>query len=373
MGKKKSKSVFIKILIILNILVAVGLLLSSFSSYISPSKYWIFAFTGLVYPILLLSNLFFILIWLVLWRRIIFLSLVCILIGWDQLTSILPIHLTHSRPLKADPIKIISYNVHSLYGYVPHQSASETRSKVTDFLSGQQADIICIQEFFAMGENFNKIVSRFTRAINLNHYYLKNYHEFWDKEKINAIATFSRFPIVKSDQIGFQDQSIFAIYTDLLIHSDTVRVYNLHLEPFRFVDEDYSFYSGLTNPEAETPKIKEGSKKMAWKLKRAFIMRSKQVDRLKNHMQQCQYPMIVCGDFNDTPSSFTYRTLTRGLNDTFKKSGREIFGSTYAGKLPSFRIDYILYSDYFMSTHYQKFPIDLSDHYPITSTLFVKP
>lgn len=370
MAQKKVKSVIIKSLFILNIFLVIGLILTYTAAYISPSSQWIFAFFGLAYPIFLIFNLFFILIWLILWKRFIFLSLITILAGWNQLTSVLPLHLSNSMPPSAKPVKIISYNVHSLYGYVQSQSASETRSKVTEFLASQQADIICIQEFFAMGENYAKTVSRFTRAINLENYFFKNYREFWDKEKINAIATFSRYPIVGHDFIGLQDQSNFAIYTDIIINADTVRVYNLHLEPIRFGDDDYSFYSRLTDPEVNTPRIKEGSRKMAWKLKRAFIQRSRQVDILLSQMRQCRYPLIVCGDFNDTPSSYTYHQMTSVLNDSYKKAGQGILGSTYAGKLPSFRIDYILYSDFFKATKYKKFDIDLSDHYPITATIY---
>jgi len=372
-SQKKAKSIILKFLIILNFLFVAGLILCYTAAFISPSRYFIFAFFGLAYPFFLFSNLLFVLIWLILWKRIIFLSLVTVVAGWGQLTSIFPLHFSTSRPASAAALKIISYNVHSLYGYVPSQSASETRSKVTEFLSGQQADIICIQEFFAMGENYAKTVSRFTRTINLNNYFFKNYREFWDKEKINAIATFSRFPIVRNDFIGFEDKSTFAIFTDILIDRDTIRVYNLHLEPIRFGDDDYSFYTRLTNPQANAPKLKEGSKKIAWKLKRAFIQRSKQVDILVSHMKRCPFPLIVCGDFNDTPSSYTYHQLHTFLKDSFKEAGKEVFGSTYSGKLPSFRIDYILHSDYFTATNYQKFNIDLSDHYPITATLFVKP
>jgi len=372
-SKKKVKSVVIKLLIALNFLAVCCLLLSYTAGYISPSRYWIFAFFGLAYPVFIFINLIFIILWLILWKRMVFLSLITVFAAWNQITSLLPLHFSNPKPPKAVSVKIISYNVHSLYGYVKSQSVPETRSKVTEFLTNQQPDIICIQEFFAMGENFNKTVSRFTRAIHLNNYFFKNYREFWDKEKINAIATFSKFPIVRSGSIGFPDKSIFAIFTDLMIDQDTVRVYNLHLEPIRFGDDDYSFYSKLTDAEANTPRIKDGSKKMAWKLKRAFIQRSRQVDMLVGHLNLCPYPLIICGDFNDTPSSYTYHRLTSRWNDAFKKAGREFLGSTYAGKLPSFRIDYILYGDYFSATHYQKFNIDLSDHYPITATLFIKP
>jgi endonuclease/exonuclease/phosphatase family metal-dependent hydrolase len=154
------------------------------------------------------------------------------------------------------------------------------------------------------------------------------------------------------------------------MNGDTIRIYNLHLESIRFGNEDYSFYSHLTEPDIEEPTpIKEGSKRMLSKLRTAFVYRSKQVAILSKHIAAGRYPVILAGDFNDTPSSFTYQQLTRGMTDSFIESGHGLFMSTYAGKLPSFRIDYILHSDEFRSILYKKFDINLSDHYPITTTL----
>jgi endonuclease/exonuclease/phosphatase (EEP) superfamily protein YafD len=127
----------------------------------------------------------------------------------------------------------------------------------------------------------------------------------------------------------------------------------------------------LTEPDKDVEQLplKEGSKRMLWKLRKAFVIRSTQVNSLADHVAGCPYPVILGGDFNDTPSSYTYHQLSKTLNDSFKYSGNGFFESTYAGKFPSFRIDYVLYSHHFKSIHYKKIDISLSDHYPITSTL----
>ena len=112
---------------------------------------------------------------------------------------------------------------------------------------------------------------------------------------------------------------------------------------------------------------------MLWKLKKAFVLRAGQVDILADHLASCRYPVILCGDFNDTPSSYTYRRLTKKLNDTYIEQGKGLFGATYGGRLPSFRIDYILHTGTFRADDYYKYPVDLSDHFPITATLVKKP
>ena len=74
--------------------------------------------------------------------------------------------------------------------------------------------------------------------------------------------------------------------------------------------------------------------------------------------------MILCGDFNDTPLSYTYRQLSRKLTDSFIEKGRGI-GNTYIGEFPSFRIDYVLHSPTLYTVGYTREDITLSDHYPI--------
>jgi endonuclease/exonuclease/phosphatase (EEP) superfamily protein YafD len=174
---------------------------------------------------------------------------------------------------------------------------------------------------------------------------------------------------VNHGEFRLETKNYFAIYTDILYDSDTIRVYNLHLESIRFGDEDMSFYSHLTNPGTETPPLKPGSQKIMWKLKKAFFNRAKQVDILAKDIKNCPYPVIICGDFNDTPLSYSYNKLVSGLNDAYKSAGYGIFGETYAGKLPAFRIDYIFYCDFFSASGYRKFEVNLSDHYPIAAIL----
>jgi endonuclease/exonuclease/phosphatase family metal-dependent hydrolase len=369
MTANKKRSIIIKILVFLNLFACLFLICAIIAVYIDPSKSWVFAFFGLAYPVLLIINLAFVLLWIILWKKYVFLSLVVILCGWNQLTSFYPFRFGGLNPRTNNSITVISFNIHRLFGNEKTESIPETRSKVTDFLSNHQADILCVQEFFAVGEDYNKTIYRFTRSLELPFYYYKNYKKFWNKTMINAIATFSRYPIVNQGEFRLDGKDFFAIYTDIAIKNDTIRVYNLHLEPFRFGNEEIAFYDNLTSPGSETAPLNKSSRKMFWKLKKAFIARAKEVNMLTEDMRYCPYPILVCGDFNDTPFSYTYRELTRNLNDSFKQAGFGFFGETYAGRLPAFRIDYILFSDFFTPCGYKKFEIDLSDHYPIATIL----
>jgi hypothetical protein len=166
---------------------------------------------------------------------------------------------------------------------------------------------------------------------------------------------------------------VFAVYSDLLIDEEKIRVYNVHLESIRFEYDDYSFYTSLSEPDLDKHKFKDGFSKIIEKLRKAFIQRAQQVDILEQSIEKSPYPVVVCGDFNDTPSSYTYNILTNNLYDSFRKAGGDFLGRTYAGSFPSFRIDYILFSKSFKAYEYHKFDIDLSDHYPVSVFLNITP
>ncbi len=85
-------------------------------------------------------------------------------------------------------------------------------------------------------------------------------------------------------------------------------------------------------------------------------------------MDSSPFPILVCGDFNDLPNSYAYQKIAKGLEDSFLKKGNGI-GSTFIGKIPFLRIDYILHSHHFETIKINIHPQELSDHKAIESNL----
>jgi endonuclease/exonuclease/phosphatase family metal-dependent hydrolase len=368
-GKAGGRSFAKTLMVIINILVIICLLLSYAAAYISPEKYWLLAFFGIAYPVFLLINVLFIIFWILLWKKYFMLSLATVLIGYNQVQSLFPFRFSADPVTPAGTMKILTFNVHSLYGRTNHDYDPHTPSKVMEFIAGEKPDILCIQEFYAAGHDYLSILDHVSSRINMEHYFFHNYYDVTDSKKINALVIFSKYPIVRTGSVKFMDRNTMSVFIDFISGSDTFRVFNLHLESIKFGDEDYSFYSHLTAPASEKVKITTGSVKIFGKLKKAFVLRAEQVDIMKEQIRKSPYPVIVCGDFNDTPFSYTYNTLEKGLNDSYKQAGKGFSGNTYAGKFPSFRIDYVLSDDHFAAYNYTRYRNNLSDHYPVAVSL----
>ena len=295
-------------------------------------------------------------------------SVLALAIGWNSFSSSFQFNLNTSIPTNKD-IKVMSYNcmLFDLYNWSHNK---KSRELIFDMLQEESPDILCLQEFFTSESkhHFNNTdtLTKFLPAKNIHTEYAISLrgNDHW------GIATLSKYPIVKKGKILFNTNSNnICIFTDVLIHQDTVRIYNIHLASIHFGKKEYQFIDDIINDKT-TEEI-EGSKNILRRLKLAFIKRSEQATIVAQHMAECKYKKIICGDFNDTPSSFAYRKLKGDLNDAFIESGSGL-GKTYAGKLPALRIDYILYSNSFESYNYKNFPETYTDHYPISCYLKVK-
>lgn len=349
-----------------NYLAAIFLLLSLLAAFISPKTFWPMAFFGISFPVLFVLNLAFVIYWGMQFRWWALLSAGMLLASVNNFLGNVQFRFGETIPGKQD-IKVMNYNcmLFDLYNWSHNK---ESRKIIFNVLQEETPDILCLQEFYTSEEkgdyNNADTLQKFLRAKNMHAEYTVTLRGFdhW------GVATFTRFPIVRKGKIDFNTSSNnICIYTDVLIDLDTVRIYNLHLASISFGKKEYKFIDDLSKQEISDPELKE-SKNILRRLKKGFLERAGQTELVSAHMATCPYKIILCGDFNDTPSSFAYHTLAKELKDAFRESGSGI-GKTYHGSLPFLRIDYILHDKGFSSFNYARYPETMTDHYPISCYL----
>jgi endonuclease/exonuclease/phosphatase family metal-dependent hydrolase len=345
----------VKIGWLLNILAVLLLIATYLSVYIPPDVCWISFFFGLIYPYLLWINLFFVVGWLILKPRYLFLSLVTVVAGWSFLIRYIQWdNKTSDKP----GIDVISYNVN----YFEKQGSGisqQTADSIIAFLEERSPDIVCLQEVRLRSPRIFDLPALIRRFAFAEHYqYARTAHS-------GGMVTITRYPVVGMEEIRFAHSGNMALATDVVAAEDTLRILNVHLQSFRIDPEDYSI---LSSPDLTESSDRQEIKKVSGKLKRASQMRALQARMIREYIDKSPFPVLVCGDFNDTPFSYTYRKVKGKLKDAYVESGKGI-GHTYIGTLPSFRIDFILHGDYFESCNYTQGTMDFSDHRPVSCRL----
>lgn len=349
------KKALLKIFFVANWLTVLSLFISYLSVYISPDRYWVPSFFGLAYPIIVIINLVFILFWLFVKPRYLLFSLVAIIAGFGFLSRY--VQLSGEKTDKGE-VKVLSYNVHNFHSG-ENRVQREKADKIVGFLQNQSADIICLQEvrlrrfdIFSLQNTVNKLGA-------IKHY------QYARSGSSSGSVTMTRYPIINMGEIRFESSGNITIYTDVIIKNDTVRIFNVHLQSYQIDPGRYSIIDSLDFTDNED--IHEVHE-LGSKLKHAFQLRAKQVREIRTYIDDSPYSVIVCGDFNDTPVSYAYHKLRGSLNDAFVSSGKGV-GRTYIGKLPSFRIDYILYGNKFKSYNFKTNDFRMSDHLPVSCEL----
>jgi len=347
------KLVFL-ILIILNILAVAAIITSYLSVSVSPVKWWVPSFFGLAYPVILVVNIGFFLFWVLVRPRFSWFSLLAILIGWGFIAKFIQLR---GKSMESADIKVLSYNVQFFSGN-GEDSMKETSDEILAFLKDQRSDIICLQEVRLRQNEIFNLGEAVAGLDFINHY------QFARSSTTYGSVTMTRYPIVNMGEIRFDNSRNITIYTDVLIGKDTVRIFNVHLQSYNLDPERYSIISSGIDEEEDLKEVRE----IGSRFKKGIRLRAEQVETLREYIEKSPYHTIICGDLNDTPVSYSYRQIKRGMKDSFVTSGKGL-GFTYTGKFPYFRIDYIFHSTGFESYNFDTHDFRHSDHLPVSCSL----
>lgn len=336
-----------------------GLISVYISVYIPPDKFWIPAFIGLSYPFLLVANVLFIVFWLVVRWKYALLSFVAIVSGFGSFAGFIQFG---GKSADNTNVRVMSYNVRHFWGENGKDDRKENARRIITFLEESEADIICLQESRLRKNQIFNLSKTVEELKNIKHY------QFASSSSTYGSVTMTRYEIVNMGEIRFEKTRNITIYTDMLIDGDTIRVYNVHLQSYHIDPQNYAI---LESGDIQEERNREVYRKVAGQMKQAFMRRAAQAREIRKHIDDSPYPVIVCGDFNDTPTSYAYHTIKSGLVDAFVHSGHGV-GRTYVGELPSFRIDFILHSKSLKSYNFETLDFKHSDHLPIVCDILLE-
>lgn len=352
------------VLLVLNILSAFFFVGCCASAYISPATLPFLSVVNLGFPLVLAGNVLWVLFWLFWQRKFSFISLVALLLGGFNLLSYFSLFPSKAKlPQGIASYTIMTYNVKNFDLYNWKNNAA-SKKQIMEVIRGKKPDILCLQEFYSdSSKNFNTLQEllkiypyyHFWKSLSLDH------GRYWGQ------ATFSKYPIVKKELLTFENSKHnLCLVSKIQLGDSVISVYNVHLQSYHFDNHDYAAMEkvGASDTNHRIPLGK-------WyrKLSEATQQRAVQADILARRIQDDTRPVALCGDFNDSPNSYVYHKVSKGLKDTFLKAGRGV-GQTYNGPFPSLRIDYILLNPSFNIMEHQVLHQGTSDHYAVLTKVF---
>lgn len=349
-GGKRRLTLLGVILRILAAAVSAALALSFLSAYVNPADNSLLLYFGLFFIPLLILDIIFTLILAKLRSRLLWLNIAALVPAFHYFGSFIRIPIADQECTADETVNLLSFNVGTFRLSQDGTPYGRCIDSLAEYIEKHDFDIVCLQEVsFRNPEEIKPVTERFG-------YSHSHYRKIYSGCFGNLIL--SKHEITGSGVIKFARSGNLSIYADVIIGPDTVRIYNNHLQSYNI--SFTSMIKNITDAEKLTSEI-AGLKD---KLSNSGVMRSAQVDTILHSIERCSMPAIICGDFNDTPVSYTYQRLSRERKDSFKEAGKG-FGATYSQLWPLLRIDYILVPDMYMPVEHRTDRILISDHYPV--------
>jgi endonuclease/exonuclease/phosphatase family metal-dependent hydrolase len=345
----------------INSLVLVISVISYLSVLVSPEFFWVSGFVSMLIPFCILGNIFFVLLWW--WRKrwYALYSLFVLIIGfpfWHASISLGGI-LKEDFDKTKNYVSVLSYNVREFDIYQKQDKNHTVTKNTIKWIKNDTSDIKCIQDFYnsETAKVFNTREQLSAQDSDNSYNFHVRYTSANHSKGQFGIAIFSKYPFINKGEVPFRVRTDNgAIFADIVKGNDTIRIYNVHLESMSINQNELQL---IDKPE-------ETFWYAGKRLKKGFSMRAQQVQTIVEHIQTSPYPVILCGDLNDLPYSYSYFKLHRHLKNSFESKG---LGTefTFNGKLFFLRIDNQFYENeklncLYFNTHRE---IPFSDHYPI--------
>ena len=339
-----------------NVASIILMLLVGYSDHLNPQEHPILSCLGLTFPIFLAINFGFLAFWAVFSLKRVIVPILGFMICYSPVRSYFPLNVSSSESVD---LKVVTYNV---AGY----SADEKGVRggglegALDYVSKQKdADIICLQEVTLLAKEKEPFLSTFP--------YIESYYL---KASGSAVALLSKYPIISHESVCYDNEDFVSIAYTLNVKGKPFMVINSHLATAGLSSEDRHDFNSMVHGDKKTEVAREESKRLLVKLGARNAKRARQVKALSRFLKAHKgVPVILCGDFNDSPISYPHYEMSKRLTDCFRESGNGL-GWTFFRNAIHVRIDHIFCSSHFVPcTCKVDANATSSDHYPMLCSL----
>ena len=349
------------ILFVLNLILALGLLLTTLAGTLLPSRTVLPSLMAYGYLPLLAANVLMIVVWLLLRRWTWLLSAAVIALRWGMVGLFFQVN---AGVKTLDPeehpymFTLMSYNVHQFQG--PDNRPEQSDSNAMEFLSllrKHHPDVLCLQEYAAPKR---VALTDSLTLMGYNHYYGAHTSK---RGLPYGTVVFSRLPIAYVSRLDSEK-----LLVELLVEQQRLKVCCIHMDSYRFDAGDREEIERMRRGE-----VQQSSRRTMGKVKKTILSHETEwLQRLRPVVTESSVPTVMAGDFNDIPGSWLYHQVAKEMRDSYRDCGNGM-SITYNGGFPQFRIDWVFHGDRINTLRYRRIKSSMSDHYPILTTMELEP
>lgn len=335
------RKIFNKLIYWGTLLAAILLLISFVLPYLPPKRFPTLSLLSLIVSLLILVNMLFAIYWAVQRNRNFFLPFAVLFISYFYFNVFYEVSSEGDASQFKNTLSVLSYNVRLFNAYEKHPG-TEVSQIIDEILFEEHPDIVCVQEYYK------------PNTVDFSIYPYQYIHFKSEKAKLGH-AIFSKYPLLNTGGFDFHDTYNNTLFADVVKGKDTLRIYSVHLQSLGIIPR-VSFLQDSDN------------EKLRKRVSGAFEKQQNQIEAILEHRKQTKYPVIVCGDFNNTPFSYSYRKLKEGMQDAFRERGNGL-GTTFKFEKFPMRIDYIFASEGLEIISFDTLKKTFSDHYAVRATV----
>lgn len=360
---------------VLAVITALLLLASAMSGYFNPGRNVLLTLFSLILPYMWVATIFVLVLLLVFrqWRPALVVG-AAIVLSWGSIRLVSPITLFRSHASETDrKLTLVTFNVRNFGIYDGMQKDINPNLK---YVLDTYPDVAILQEASLTRNHYESLPSIKPLLKELNKKYPYRSHGWHD------VIIMSKYPYRfveqelkwKGIEHGWDQESDHRVYFakvfDVFAGDDTVRVIGVHLNPIGLSMKERTSYEEKTRMK-NMKSMEQNKNNLRWfyrhiakKLKQASVKRVEEAKELRDVIDRSPRNVILCGDFNDPPASYVYRTI-RGsdMRDAYVDccTGPAI---TYHENRMYFKIDHVLYRGGLRAVSSEVVKQGDSDHYP---------
>ncbi len=342
------KFIIKNILFLFNMVFVLGLALAYLSPYTDPNIFWFVGFFGLTFKLWVIANLGLVFFWLILGRRLWIYNALILVAGYSFILRDVQFNATSEEE---GVFNLMFFNTRVLQVY----NEGNTSVQVNQFLKDNDLDVAVFVEWLNKKGKVDESAYPYQQFVRLESG--RNIYDY-------GLMLASKHKILHWERVDYGHKSDnMTAWFDLEVNDEVIRLIATHLQSNSLGAGDYHKFLNIEFDEQYT----DHAKNTAVRIRRSMKRRAIQTQKISEIVENSPYPVIIMGDFNDTPQSYAYQQLRNGRKDAFIEKGSGV-GTTYLEPFPLLRIDFILFDDFFQCKSYTSSTEIRSDHKMISAS-----